>query len=162
MKAWYIINIYSKQRVLLVFSFGSANNEKAAVIDDGIFYGANVDKIFNKEQWDEKISEAKKDGKMVIVNFSSAWCDPCRVIAPFFAELSAKYPSFIFLAIDVDQLSDFSASWDIQATPTFFFLKDGQTLDKLVGSENMELEKKLIEFVNGSINRERSLESDLH
>lgn len=39
--------------------------KKAAVIDDGIFYGANVDKIFNKEQWDEKISEAKKDGKMV-------------------------------------------------------------------------------------------------
>lgn len=27
MKAWYIRNIYSKQRVLLVFSFGSANNE---------------------------------------------------------------------------------------------------------------------------------------
>nr|XP_018684566.1 PREDICTED: thioredoxin H4-1-like isoform X1 [Musa acuminata subsp. malaccensis]XP_018684567.1 PREDICTED: thioredoxin H4-1-like isoform X1 [Musa acuminata subsp. malaccensis] len=162
MKAWYIRNIYSKQRVLLVFSFGSANNEKAAVIDDGIFYGANVDKIFNKEQWDEKISEAKKDGKMVIANFSSAWCDPCQVIAPFFAELSAKYPSFIFLAIDVDQLSEFSASWDIQATPTFFFLEDGQKLDKLVGSENMELEKKLIEFVNGSINHERSLESDLH
>lgn len=41
-------------------------------------------------------------------------------------------------------LQDFSSSWDIRATPTFFFLKDGQQLDKLVGANKPELQKKII------------------
>lgn len=44
----------------------------------------------------------------------------------------------------VDLGQEFSTSWDIKATPTFFFLKDGQQIDKLVGANKPELEKKLI------------------
>jgi len=40
-------------------------------------------------------------------------------------------------------LQDFSTSWDIKATPTFFFLRDGQEIDKLVGANKPELEKKI-------------------
>ena len=38
---------------------------------------------------------------------------------------------------------EFSSSWDIRATPTFFFLKSGQQVDKLVGANKPELEKKV-------------------
>jgi len=38
---------------------------------------------------------------------------------------------------------EFSSSWDIRATPTFFFLKNGQQVDKLVGANKPELEKKV-------------------
>lgn len=44
---------------------------------------------------------------------------------------------------------DFSSSWDIHATPTFFFLKDGKQLDKLVGANRPELEKKIVSFADG-------------
>lgn len=40
-------------------------------------------------------------------------------------------------------LQDFSTSWDIKATPTFFFLKEGQQIDKLVGANKIELERKI-------------------
>lgn len=40
-------------------------------------------------------------------------------------------------------LQEFSTSWDIKATPTFFFLKDGQQIDKLVGANKPELQKKM-------------------
>ncbi|KAG1338931.1 thioredoxin H4-1 [Cocos nucifera] len=111
---------------------------------DGIdFKAGNVHVITRKENWDEKIADANKDGKLVVANFSASWCGPCRMMAPVYAELSEKYPSLMFLTIDVDELVDFSSSWDIRATPTFFFLKDGQQLDKLVGANRPELEKKL-------------------
>ena len=45
---------------------------------------------------------------------------------------------------------DFSTSWDIKATPTFFFLKDGQQLDKLVGANKPELQKKIV-AINDSL-----------
>lgn len=107
----------------------------------------------------------------MVANFSATWCGPCRIIAPFYVELSEKHPSIMFLTVDVDELTvsfcfslcckefipgissdmrlvrlpqEFSTSWDIKATPTFFFLKDGQQIDKLVGANKPELEKKLI------------------
>ena len=42
-----------------------------------------------------------------------------------------------------DDLQDFSSTWDIRATPTFFFLKNGQQIDKLVGANKPELEKEV-------------------
>ncbi|KAM0948027.1 putative monodehydroascorbate reductase (NADH) [Dioscorea sansibarensis] len=123
---------------LLRHKYDSDNEEKLE------FGGGNVHVITSKESWDERISEANKDGKIVVANFSASWCGPCRMIAPLYAELSEKYPSLIFLTVDVDELMDFSSSWDIRATPTFFFLKDGQQLDKLVGANKPELQKKII------------------
>jgi thioredoxin 1 len=49
----------------------------------------------------------------------------------------------IDLTVSVIHLQDFSSSWDIRATPTFFFLKNGQQVDKLVGANKPELEKKV-------------------
>ncbi|XP_008810849.1 thioredoxin H4-1-like [Phoenix dactylifera] len=118
--------------------------------DDIDFRAGNVHAITTKESWEEKIAEANKDGKLVVANFSASWCGPCRMMAPVYAELSEKYPSLMFLTIDVDELMDFSSSWDIHATPTFFFLKDGQQLDKLVGANKPELENKLNMLIESS------------
>ncbi|GAB2300785.1 hypothetical protein Dimus_034821 [Dionaea muscipula] len=107
------------------------------------FVGGNVHLITTKESWEEKLSQASREGKIVIANFSAAWCGPCKTVAPLYSELSQKYPSLMFLTIDVDEVSELSTSWDIRATPTFFFLRDGQQIDKLVGANKPELEKKV-------------------
>ncbi|GLU17834.1 hypothetical protein SLE2022_341860 [Rubroshorea leprosula] len=107
------------------------------------FVAGNVKLVTTEETWNQKLSEAKKDGKIVLANFSATWCGPCRMIAPFYCELSEKYPSLMFLLVDVDELTEFSTSWDVRATPTFFFLKNGQQVDKLVGANKPELQKKI-------------------
>lgn len=40
-------------------------------------------------------------------------------------------------------VQELSTSWDINATPTFVFLKDGRQIDKLVGGNKPELQKKV-------------------
>ncbi|EYU42040.1 hypothetical protein ABFS82_10G002200 [Erythranthe guttata] len=112
------------------------------------FAGGNVQLITTKESWEQKLAEAKRDGKIVVANFSAAWCGPCKMIAPFYVELSEKHPSLMFLTVDVDELTEFSTTWDIKATPTFFFLKDGQQVDKLVGANKPELQKKMIAILD--------------
>ncbi|XP_057459064.1 thioredoxin H-type-like [Lotus japonicus] len=107
------------------------------------FASANVEVITTKESWDQKLEQARRDGKVVVANFSATWCGPCKTIAPCYCELSEKYPSIMFLVVDVDELTDFSTSWNIKATPTFFFLRDGQEIDKLIGANKPELEKKI-------------------
>ncbi|KAF9595861.1 hypothetical protein IFM89_005347 [Coptis chinensis] len=112
------------------------------------FGNGNVHLVTTKEGWDEKLSEASSVGKIVVVNFSATWCGPCRMIAPLYSELSEKHSSLMFLTVDVDELSEFSSSWDIRATPTFFFLRDGQQIDKLVGANKLELQKKIVTFAD--------------
>ncbi|CAL4951832.1 unnamed protein product [Urochloa decumbens] len=122
------------------------------------FGGGNVHVVTSKENWDQKIEEANKDGKIVVANFSASWCGPCRVISTVYAEMSQTYPQLMFLTVDVDELVDFSSSWDIRATPTFFFLKNGQQVDKLVGANKPELEKKVAALAGdgGSVAPDRS------
>ncbi|KAJ4844163.1 hypothetical protein Tsubulata_022646, partial [Turnera subulata] len=37
---------------------------------------------------------------------------------------------------------ELSTSWEIKATLTFFFLKEGGQVEKLVGADKVELQKK--------------------
>ncbi|CAN1141992.1 Thioredoxin H-type [Linum perenne] len=114
------------------------------------FIGGNVKLVPSEESWKDHLSEASRDGKTIVVNFSASWCGPCRMIAPFYTELSEKYPSLVFLAIDVDELTELSTSWEIKATPTFFFLRDGKQVDKLVGANKPELQKKITAAVDSA------------
>ncbi|KAI5021863.1 hypothetical protein ZWY2020_058593 [Hordeum vulgare] len=133
------------------FGMGGCVGKGRGIVEEKLdFKGGNVHVITTKEDWDQKIEEANKDGKIVVANFSASWCGPCRVIAPVYAEMSKTYPQLMFLTIDVDDLMDFSSTWDIRATPTFFFLKNGQQIDKLVGANKPELEKKVQALGDGS------------
>jgi thioredoxin 1 len=39
---------------------------------------------------------------LVVVDYSTTWCGPCKVIAPKFDELSEKYPDAVFLKVRQD------------------------------------------------------------
>lgn len=41
----------------------------------------------------------------VLANFSATWCGPCKLMAPFYSELSEKHTSIMFLVVDVDELT---------------------------------------------------------
>ncbi|GLJ26486.1 hypothetical protein SUGI_0511590 [Cryptomeria japonica] len=80
----------------------------------------------------------------VVVDFTATWCGPCRIISPVFVELSKKYTNVVFLKVDVDELQDVTAEWEVQAMPTFIFIKDGKAIDKIVGAKKDELERKVV------------------
>ncbi|KAG5399814.1 hypothetical protein IGI04_014421 [Brassica rapa subsp. trilocularis] len=65
----------------------------------------NVYSISRIEKWEEKITEANNNGKILVVYFSAPWCVPCKKIEPVFRELASRYPSMIFVTIDVEELA---------------------------------------------------------
>jgi thiol-disulfide isomerase/thioredoxin len=48
----------------------------------------------------------KKNTKLFL-SFTSG---PCKMIAPFFAQLATKYPNAIFSKVDVDQVKEVAAA----------------------------------------------------
>jgi len=106
----------------------------------------NVHVIHTAQEWEAKLEEGAKDKKVIVVDFTATWCGPCRHMAPIFAELSKKHTDLIFVKVDVDQLQEVAAQWDVQAMPTFIFIKDKKLVHKIVGANKDELEKKSVFF----------------
>ena len=65
------------------------------------------------------------------------------MIAPIFTSLAAKNLKVVFLKVDIDEARDVAARWNISSVPTFYFIKNGKEIDKVVGADKNELERKV-------------------
>ena len=79
--------------------------------------------------------------KLVVVDFTASWCGPCKRIAPYFDEMSSKYPNAVFLKVDVDQCQETAQSNGVTAMPTFMFFRNKTKIDKMQGADNKALEE---------------------
>ncbi|GMH34319.1 hypothetical protein BSKO_02153 [Bryopsis sp. KO-2023] len=101
--------------------------------------GGKVIEVESKAQWDEIIALAKKDGKVVLIDFSATWCGPCKMISPVFEDMSTKYENVIFLKVDVDAVDEVATMCSISAMPTFQVFINGEKKDELVGAAKDKL-----------------------
>jgi thioredoxin 1 len=81
----------------------------------------------------------------VLVDFWAAWCMPCRMLAPTFEKLAHKFGSNIrFAKVDVDELPELAARFNVQSIPTLLLLKGGKQIERWVGARPYsELAKSL-------------------
>mmetsp|Transcript_9428 Transcript_9428/g.17626 ORF Transcript_9428/g.17626 Transcript_9428/m.17626 type:complete len:112 (+) Transcript_9428:121-456(+) len=105
--------------------------------------GGSVVYIKSEAQFNEIIAK----GAPVVIDFTATWCGPCQRIAPFFEELSTKYPSVTFVKVDVDEMDTISAQCGVRCMPTFMVYNDGKKTDaKLEGASPDALEALVKQF----------------
>ncbi|WCJ42105.1 tetraticopeptide domain-containing thioredoxin [Euphorbia peplus] len=102
--------------------------------------------VHSSSELETKLNAATKTSRLAILYFTATWCGPCRVISPLFTSLAEKYPKSVFLKADIDQAKDVAAKWNISSVPTFFFIKNGKEIDKVVGADKTGLEKKIAQY----------------
>lgn len=73
---------------------------------------------------------------------------PPSLFYSFFDLIKNNYVAFCIEIVNGMLMQDFSTQWDIKATPTFFFLRNGEQFDKLVGANKPELLKKINAIVD--------------
>ena len=70
----------------------------------------------------------------VVVDFTAAWCPPCRVMNPILAELAEERPDVRFVKLDVDDNTETAVRYGVLSMPTFMVFRDGEPVLKLVGA----------------------------
>jgi thioredoxin 1 len=70
----------------------------------------------------------------ILVDFSAAWCGPCRMIAPVLDEIAKEQGESVkIVKVNVDDSPSLSSRYGIRNIPTLLFFKGGEVKDKVVG-----------------------------
>ena len=82
----------------------------------------------------------------IIAKFGTAWCKPCKAIAPYFKEIESKFTDIVFLDVDHDENDneDLTDEWGVAKFPTFVVIKDGEAVERMQNS-NKEMLYALVD-----------------
>ena len=89
--------------------------------------------------------------KLVVVDYSTTWCGPCKLVLPKYLELSDKYPQVTFLKCIGDASTEASALMKregVRSVPTFHLWKGGNRVDVVNGARIEEVEASVVNNMN--------------
>ncbi|MFM7158632.1 MAG: thioredoxin [Bacteroidota bacterium] len=81
-----------------------------------------------------------------IIDFWAPWCGPCRMVAPFYEELSKLYEGKVhFYKVNTDEEQELSAMFGIRSIPSFLFIPVGENPKMAPGALTREIFIEAIE-----------------
>lgn len=89
----------------------------------------------------EEYKEIKNENKVLF--FSATWCPPCKMIKPYFKELSENkhFEDIAFVYIDTDKLN--LAEYKFNSIPTFVTIYKNEKVNQFSGASRHGLRLKL-------------------
>ena len=85
------------------------------------------------------------DDTLAVVDFWAEWCGPCKMVTPIIDDLAGDYDGKALIGkVNVDHNPEISTKYGIRSIPTILFIKNGEVVDKHVGTASKaQLEGKI-------------------
>lgn len=96
-----------------------------------------------EKDFDEKVKQAQG---IVLLDFYSDTCIPCKQLSPILSELEEEYAGKAAIyKINVNYEEKLAAEYQVMSSPTLILFKDGKAVDKKSG---IQKKTALIEWLN--------------
>ena len=84
--------------------------------------------------------------RITLLDFSAAWCAPCKTISPILASLEAAHAGKLrVVVVDVDHEPELAQRYGVRAMPTVVLLRDDREVGRVVGSRSRAFFAGMIE-----------------
>lgn len=104
----------------------------------------SLTKIQKTEDFDKFVADHQN--YLVIVFFSADWSDECKLMSSVVDEILKNEElkkTTKFLELEAEEHEEISIKFNIEAVPTFVFLRNKQVIQKVIGANAPELRKKI-------------------
>ena len=82
----------------------------------------------------EQITTLLKNNKVLLLDFHTTWCIPCKKMAPVIDELKKEFAGKIFIqSIDADANKELAEQYKVESIPVFILMKDGKEVSRKTG-----------------------------
>jgi thiol-disulfide isomerase/thioredoxin len=83
----------------------------------------------------QELGARPQDADLTVVQFSTAFCGPCRATRARLQQLQATRPGLAYLHVDAESHLDEVRALDVRRTPTLFYLdRDGALIGRSSGA----------------------------
>lgn len=96
------------------------------------------------ELTNENFNEIINSKDLVLIQISTNFCQPCKVLKPIVEEVSNTLTNVYFGKLDAEQNGDTVNELGVRSVPTILLYKDGAEVERLVGIHN---KKKLTDLI---------------
>jgi thioredoxin 1 len=96
---------------------------------------SQVAKLDTKGDFDRALANCKREGSLMVVDFTAEWCGPCQQIAPSIEAMAQEMPDVRFFKVDVDDNDDVATEYSITAMPTFLYFLGGALKTTIKGAD---------------------------
>jgi thioredoxin 1 len=83
---------------------------------------------------------------LVVVDYSTTWCGPCKIVAPLYEEMSERYDDVVFVKVMGDatpETAELMKREGIRAVPAFHFWKDNKKVHDFTGAKAADIEASI-------------------
>lgn len=89
-------------------------------------------------------AEVLNSDKPVLLDFWAIWCGPCMMLSPLVDEVAQEHPEIKVGKVNTDEQMALAQRFKVAAIPALFVVKDGEVVNKSVGTIPKEQIEALI------------------
>ena len=95
----------------------------------------------------ENFEETVTSNDIVLIDFSAAWCGPCRSFAPTYEKVAEQYRDIVFAKVYTEAEQGLAASFNIMSIPTLMVIRENVVLFSQAGALTEHTLREVVEMV---------------